>query len=372
MAGGLKRLVAGQSNIDFIGRSKIWAAISAFVIIGSLIALFKPGLTFGLEFEGGSYIRVPVVGEQVDVEAVEEAITEFNLSDASIQLLQPGSCETPTTSGTCQTVEIRTREALTDLGPVRTVMADLAGQKDVGNVDSNVVGPSWGQQVSKKALRGLIVFLILVTIYISLRFEPKMAAGALSALMHDLIATAGIYAMTGLTVSPATVVALLTLMGFSLYDTVVVFDRVSENAAGIGVKESYGQMVNRSMNEVLIRSINTSVSSILPVAGLLFVGVFLLNAETLKDLAVAMFIGTAVSIYSSIFVAAPILAALKEREPRYQALRDKARALAGTSQTSLPAETPESQESTPSASKPTTPSKTASGRQIRPRRQKRR
>jgi preprotein translocase subunit SecF len=196
-------------------------------------------------------------------------------------------------------------------------------------------------------------FLFLVTIYISFRFEPKMAVGAILALFHDLIATAGIYSLTGLPVSPATVIALLALMGYSLYDTVVVFDRVTENSAVMARNESYGRMVNRSINEVLVRSVNTSVSSILPVAGLLVVGVFLFNADTLKDLAVAMFVGTAVSIYSSIFVAAPVLSALKELEPRYKALKGRVEkvTVGGGEQEAEP-------------SQPTT----ASGRPIRPRR----
>ena len=195
---------------------------------------------------------------------------------------------------------------------------------DPDEINVNDVGPSWGRQVSTKALRGLIVFLVLVSLYITLRFEWKMAMGALAALFHDLIATAGIYTLLGLEVSPATVIALLTLMGFSLYDTVVVFDKVQGERRAAHVRRRRcrtRQMVNRSVNQVLVRSINTSLSSVLPVAGLLFVGVYLFNADTLKDLSLAMFIGALVSTYSSIFVASPILAWLKEREPRYQQIR---------------------------------------------------
>ncbi|MFP5224937.1 MAG: protein translocase subunit SecF [Actinomycetota bacterium] len=354
MAGGFKRLMAGQTNIDFIGRSKLWATISGVVIGVSLIALITPGLSLSLEFRGGTALTVPIatsVGE-VTVTEVEEALAEHELEEQQIQLQRGG--------GGVQQVQVRSaRIAPSDLEAVRISLAELAGQQEedgtpaFGTVNVNDVGPSWGRQISTKALRGLIVFLFLVTIYISFRFEPKMAAGAILALFHDLIATAGIYSLTGLPVSPATVIALLALMGYSLYDTVVVFDRVTENSAAMARNESYGRMVNRSINEVLVRSVNTSVSSILPVAGLLFVGVFLFNADTLKDLAVAMFVGTAVSIYSSIFVAAPVLATLKELEPRYKALKGRTEKVAvGAS------------EEEPASTQPTT----SSGRPIRPRR----
>ena len=390
MAGGFKRLLRGESNIDFVGRSKLWAIISGIVLTGSTIALFTPGLQLGLEFEGGTVLSVPVTGDPVVVADVEDALTEHELIDAQVQLTSPGSCQDRTAEGGCQTIEVRSERVDPDrLEAVRVTLATVAGQEEangdpaLGAVNVNDVGPSWGRQVSSKALRSLVVFLVLVTLYISLRFELKMAAGAIAALVHDLVATAGIYALTGLTVSPATVIALLTLMGFSLYDTVVVFDRVKENSATMGARERYGDMVNRSMNEVLVRSINTSISSILPVAGLLFVGVFVFNADTLKDLAVAMFIGTAVSIYSSIFVASPILAALKEREPRYKILREKARvpAVASTripsaSDTAL-AVTPMEPEldtppTPPKAMPPKATPSTPINRPIRPRRKGRR
>lgn len=390
MAGGFKRLIRGQTRIDFVGRSKLWALISGIVLTGSTIALFTPGLQLGLEFEGGTVLSVPVAGELVDVAEVEDALADHELVDLQVQLTSPGSCQDRTTDGTCQSIEVRSeRVDPSQLEAVRITLAEVAGQEEangdpaLGAVNVNDVGPSWGRQVSSKALRSLFVFLVLVSLYISLRFELKMAAGALAALVHDLVATAGIYALTGLTVSPATVIALLTLMGFSLYDTVVVFDRVKENSATMGAKESYGSMVNRSMNEVLVRSINTSISSILPVAGLLFVGVFVFNAETLKDLAVAMFIGTAVSIYSSIFVATPILAALKEREPRYRQLKEKrvpaaSAATPSSAATAAPSERAAAPMEPELDTPPTPPTSTASpspstiNRPIRPRRKGRR
>jgi preprotein translocase subunit SecF len=316
MFAGLKRLMKGESNLNIIGRSKIWALVSLGVIVLSGIGLFGRGLNFSLEFDGGTAFVVPTE-RALTVDEVEAALTEFDLGTPHVQV--------STSAGGDRELRVRT-ERIGDqarLEAVQAKLTELAGLSDVDEVNVTDVGPSWGQQVSNKALRGLIVFLVLVSLYISLRFEWKMAVGALAALFHDLIATAGVYTLLGLEVSPATVIALLTLMGFSLYDTVVVFDKVKENAEPLtsGGKMSYSAMVNRSVNQVLVRSINTSLSSVLPVAGLLFVGVYLFRADTLKDLSLAMFIGALVSTYSSIFVASPILAWLKEREPRYQQIR---------------------------------------------------
>ena len=318
---GLRRVMKGESNLNIIGRSKVWALVSLAVIAISSVGLFGRQLNLSLEFEGGTSFAVPTE-KTVTIEEVEAELAEFDLGTPHVQI--------STSAAGDRELRVRT-ERIGDqsrLEAVQAKLTELAGLSDVDEVNVQDVGPSWGQQVSNKALRGLIVFLVLVSLYISLRFEWKMAVGALAALFHDLIATAGIYTLLGLEVSPATVIALLTLMGFSLYDTVVVFDKVKENADLLtgASKISYSEMVNRSVNRVLVRSINTSLSSVLPVAGLLFVGVYLFNADTLKDLSLAMFIGALVSTYSSIFVASPILAWLKEREPRNQQIRARASA----------------------------------------------
>ena len=318
MLDGLKRLMKGESNIDIIGRSKVWALVSLIVIGVSLGGLFGRHLNLSLEFEGGTAFIVPLQ-KDVTVDDVESALERFDLGKPHVQISTSAAGDK----------ELRVRsERIDDQEKLNAVQAELtavAGLDDPDEININDVGPSWGRQVSTKALRGLIVFLILVSLYISVRFEWKMAVGALAALFHDLLATAGVYTLVGLDVSPATVIALLTLMGFSLYDTVVVFDKVRENSEALtsASKSSYSQMVNRSVNQVMVRSINTSLSSVLPVAGLLFVGVYLFNADTLKDLSLAMFIGALVSTYSSIFVASPILAFLKEREPRYRQIRTR-------------------------------------------------
>jgi preprotein translocase subunit SecF len=205
-------------------------------------------------------------------------------------------------------------------------------------VSINDVGPTWGQEVSSKALRALLFFFVAIAGYLSLRFEPKMAVAAIAAVVHDILITVGAYAVTGFEVTPATVIAFLTILGFSLYDTVVVFDKVKENVAGLGSggRDTYSGVVNRSMNEVLMRSLNTTFVAVLPVFSLLVVGSYLLGAVTIRDFALALFIGLLTGAYSSIFVATPLLALMKEREPRYQALRQRIAARTATA-TATPA-----------------------------------
>jgi preprotein translocase subunit SecF len=323
MLTGLRKIAKGESNIDFIGRARMWFAISGVVLLVSVLGLTLRGFNLGLEFKGGTSFTVPLK-TSATVTQIQDALAPFNLGEAPIQIA--------TVAGTGQrqaqvrVKHIADRQQLTAVEEAVARVAgqvDAAGLPDVNAVSIDDVGPNWGRQVSNKALRGLIVFLILVVIYISLRFEPKMAVAALVALFHDLIATAGIYALVGFIVTPATVIALLTLLGYSLYDTVVVFDRVRENTEGAGVRSTYSSMVNKSVNQVLMRSLNTSLTSLLPVGALLFVGSYLLHAETLKDLALALFIGILVGTYSSIFIASPVLALWKEREPKYQQIRSR-------------------------------------------------
>jgi preprotein translocase subunit SecF len=323
---GLRDIVRGEAHFNIIGRFRMWATISGIVLIASLGGLFGRGLNLSLDFKGGTSFTVPITNSsslspENDAKAVQDTINalgSFSLTDvrAQIQVNKVTSQKE---------LFVRTPHIAdpTKRHDVQQALATLAGQTDINNVSFTDVGPTWGKQISNKALRGLIVFLIIVTIYISVRFEPKMAVGALAALAHDLLATAGIYALIGIPVTPATVIALLTLLGYSLYDTVVVFDKIKENvgASGSTGRQTYTDVVNLSVNKVLMRSINTSLSTLLPIGALLFVGVILFHANTLEDLAVALFIGTIVGTYSSIFIASPILAALKEREPRYKAVR---------------------------------------------------
>jgi len=335
----LRDIVRGEAHFNIIGRFRMWATISGVVLIASLGGLFGRGLNLSIDFKGGTSFTVPVcpgssltgVSSAKAVQDAQNALAQYNLGDVRAQLQTNPTGATQAEGSACSTATellVRTphiKDQQITLPAVQKALAQLAGQTDQNQVSFTDVGPTWGKQISNKALRGLIVFLILVTIYISIRFELKMAAGAIAALFHDLLATAGIYALLGIAVTPATVIALLTLLGYSLYDTVVVFDKIRENvgASGSTGRQSYTDVVNESVNKVLMRSINTSLSTLLPIGALLFVGVFLFHATTLEDLAVALFIGTIVGTYSSIFIASPILAALKEREPRYKAVRER-------------------------------------------------
>jgi preprotein translocase subunit SecF len=324
----MRDIVRGEAHFNIIGRFRMWATISGIVLLASLGGLFGRGLNLSIDFKGGTSYTVPITAgstllNEPDTKIVQDAQTEIGglgIPDVRAQTQ---------VNRTTNVKELFVRTPHEDQGKtlqVQQALARFTGQSDVNQVNINDVGPTWGKQISNKALRGLIVFLVLVTIYISIRFEPKMAVGAIAALFHDLLATAGIYALLGIAVTPATVIALLTLLGYSLYDTVVVFDKIRENvgASGSTGRKSYTDVVNDSVNKVLMRSINTSLSTLLPIAALLFVGVFLFHATTLEDLAVALFIGTIVGTYSSIFIASPILAALKEREPRYKSVRERA------------------------------------------------
>jgi preprotein translocase subunit SecF len=323
--GAIRQIVRGESNFNIIGRARRWAVVSGVLIVLSLVGLFGRHLNLSLEFKGGTALTVSPLTPGTKVADVQTALKPFNLTDFTVQIQQEKG------GSNAEQALVRTHHIAdrTVLANVQEALQKFATAPNGVSIDD--VGPSWGHEVSNKAVRGLIVFLILVTFYIALRFEPKMAAGALAALFHDLLITSGIYALVGFTVSPATVIALLTLLGYSLYDTVVVFDKVRENVGLVGrsEKSTYTDVVNHSVNQVLMRSINTTLSTLLPIAALLGVGIVLFGAGTLKDLALALFLGTLVGAYSSIFVASPILATLKEREPQYKRIRARLEAGGG-------------------------------------------
>jgi preprotein translocase subunit SecF len=296
-------------NIDFLGRKKWWFALSGFFIALSLVGLIGRGLNFSIAFSGGSLLQLPNASH-ASVGDYQRVMAQFGRADAQVEIL-----------GNNQ-VNIRT-SSLTELklqaDDLRAAVAREAGIS--GNqINETDVGPTWGGTISKKAVTALVVFLLLVSLYISLRFEPKMAAGALVAMLHDLIITAGIYALVGREVTPETVIAVLTILGYSLYDTVVIFDKVKENteSAALVARETYSGVANLSLNQTFMRSVNTSLVVLLPIGALLFFG-----GQTLKDFAFALFIGVASGAYSSIFVATPVLTVLKEREPRYQQIRNR-------------------------------------------------
>jgi preprotein translocase subunit SecF len=308
-----------RTNFDFIGKSRWWALLSGTLLTVSIAALVFSGLNLGIDFNGGSQWDATVQGKSVDIDDVRTALAGTQAEDGKILVL---------TGRDDDSVRIQTDELTpAQNDAVTTAVAAYAGV-DASEVSFVDVGPTWGEQVTRKALTALLFFFLLIAAYLTFRFEWRMAIAALVAVLHDIIITAGVYAITGFEVTPATVVAVLTILGFSLYDTVVVFDKIKENTPSLGAErgDTYSRMVNRSMNQVLMRSINNSFVALLPVASLLVVGSGLLGAVTLRDFALALFVGLLVGAYSSIFVATPLLAWLKEREPRYAALRERAEA----------------------------------------------
>ena len=313
-----QRLYRGETRYDFVGRRWVGFAVSGVLLLVTLLSLFGRGLNLGLDFEGGVAWEVPVTGA-ITADAAKEILTANGVDavDAKIQTLNSTNGERLRVQVGDQTVAVQQT--------VQKALADKAGLADVEEVTVTSVSATWGSEITKKAVQALVVFFVLLFVYISIRFEWKMAIGAIVAVIHDVLVSVGVYSLFGFPVTPATVIAFLTILGFSLYDTIVVFDKVKENAAKMGGgRYTYGDIVNLSMNQVLMRSINTSLAAVLPVLSLLVVGSFLLGAIALQDFALALLVGLITGSYSSIFVATPVLAVLKERfEPKYRELRAK-------------------------------------------------
>jgi len=311
----VRRLYRGETNIDFIGSRKRWYLASAILVTVCLGLIIFKGFNYGIEFSGGNSFTVPKPAGAT----LEDAERALESTGAEVQTAQE-------VGGGGQTKFVLKTEAL-DVDETAEAREALAKELGVSpdEVTEAAVSSSWGGQVTKQALIALAVFLVLVSIYIWIRFEQKMAIAAIFALLHDLVLTAGVYSLVGFEVTPSTVIGLLTILGFSLYDTVVVFDKVEENTRGIlgGTRIDYAEAANLAVNQTLMRSINTSLISLLPVGGLLFVGAGILGVGTLKDLALVLFVGLAAGAYSSLFLATPWLVDLKEREPRYAALKQR-------------------------------------------------
>ena len=297
-------------EFNIVQRRRRWFVLSGSAILVSIIALVFLGLNYSIDFTGGTLIEYRLSND-VTVEQVRDLLGQDPYARESAEVQIVGGDQ----------VSIRT-SALTDLtaGERTQLFEALAEQAGISpdDISAQVVGPTWGEQISRQAVIGLVVVLLAITLYITLRFEWKMAVGAMVAMVHDVLITAGVYALTGREVSPPTVIAILTILGFSLYDTVVIFDKVKENTESTALlgKDTYEGVANYSMNQVLMRSVNTSLVVVLPILSLLLFG-----GDTLKDFAFAMLVGVVTGAYSSIFVATPILVVLKEREPKYQQLR---------------------------------------------------
>lgn len=301
------QLHSGEKIYPIVPQRKRWFAVSGVLIAASIILLLIKGLNPGIDFSGGTEFRV------TDAPNPDVAIAQSVLDEAGIE-------ETPRITVLGED-DVRVQVGVLETEEARTITADLAAAYEVAEdqVSFSQIGPTWGAEVGKKAVQGLVIFLILVTIVMSLYFRAwRMAVAALIALAHDLIITVGVYALVGFEVTPASVIGFLTILGYSLYDTVVVFDKVRENTHHLTAQHryTYDELANLALNQTLVRSINTSVVALLPVSAILFIGSFVMGAGTLMDISLALFVGMAVGTYSSIFVATPAEVALRDYEPK--------------------------------------------------------
>lgn len=309
-----KRLYYGKTNYKFTQKRRRWYIVSSIVILIGVITLSVRGLNFGIEFKGGTSWQV--TDSALTVAKAKSAISPIGLKQAVIVSL--GSNKNTTIEVQADLSQYQPNERSIIENKVTSDLAKAAAIS-TSKVSLNDVGPTWGGEITSKAIRALIGFFIAISLYITIRFEVKMALAALVAVVHDILVTIGIYAITGFDVTPATVIALLTILGYSLYDTIVVFDRVKENVKGLvdSGKMRYSDCVDYSMNQVLMRSINTSIIAIIPILSILVIGAEILGASTLQQFGLALFIGLTTGAYSSLFIASPLLASLKEREAKY-------------------------------------------------------
>ncbi|CAG7573169.1 preprotein translocase subunit SecF [Barrientosiimonas humi] len=315
-------LYTGKRQIDFVGKRKVWYIASVVLLVVAAVGVFGKGLNFSLEFRGGSEVRVPGVTSMANYDTrAKDVVREVTGSDSSVIVTQIGDNE----------VRVQT-ERLGDGSPAATASTRAALAEEFGvserNVTSTFIGPSWGETVTRQAIKALIWFLALLSVVLALYFRTwKMALAALVALLHDVFLTVGIYALTGFEVSPATMIGFLTILGYSIYDTVVVFDKVRENVheAQATGQRNFDQAANYAINQTLVRSINTSIVALLPIAVVVAFGFTLIGPGTLLDLAIVLFIGIAVGTFSSIFIATPLLTDLRRGEPAMRELAKRAR-----------------------------------------------
>jgi preprotein translocase subunit SecF len=364
--GPVSRLYRGETRFDFVGKRRIWFAIStAIIVLGVVSIVLRGGLNLGIDFKGGTEWTIAAPG--VTQTEATNALSGTGLVDPQVELLGTGSKQTlnvqsdlnklsqdqqtainknvekallevtaahapktppsttttttakPTTTTTAKAAAGATSSSTTTTTTATTSPTGTSATTPADKISVTNVGPTWGSSITNKAIEALIIFFIVVAIYISIRFEPKMALAAFIAMLHDVLVAIGIYSIFNFQVTPDTVVAILTILGYSLYDTVVVFDRVRDNTKGIGSsgRLTYPQLINLSMNQTLARSINTSMVAILPVLAVLLIGAQLLGATTLQSYGLALFVGLLSGAYSSIFIASPVLCMMKEREDRW-------------------------------------------------------
>jgi preprotein translocase subunit SecF len=315
------RLYRGEVSINFVRKQRLWYTISGAIVLICVISLLTRGLNFSLDFTGGASFTFPAAAS-VTQGAISRVITAAGGGSSIVQY----------TSGSVHQWTAQTGTLTTTQSQNVTDALEKAFNIAQTKMSVQIVGPTWGSEVTSKAIEALIIFLIVIVIYLSVAFEWRMATAAFVALIHDIVITIGVYSLAGFSVSPTSVIGLLTILGYSLYDTVVVFDKVRENTAGILTtqKSTYSDAANLALNQTLVRSMNTSLTALLPVASILFIGSGLLGAGTLNDLSLVLFVGMLSGTYSSIFIATPVLADLKERDPKYKELAVKVnRRLAG-------------------------------------------
>jgi preprotein translocase subunit SecF len=309
-----QKLYSGEISYNIVGKRRRWYVISGVLFLVAVLSLFTRGLNYGIEFTGGAEFRVPSAA--CTIEQARTAVQDAGVEPSTVTQLGGETIRVTTEAvDTAKSIEIRS-----SLADACSVAPD--------DISVQLVGPTWGGEITQKALTALAVYLALLSIFLVLYFDWRMAVAALVALVHDVVLTIGVYSVLQFEVTPATIIGVLTILGFSLYDTVVVFDKVKENTRGIlgQSRQTYSQAANLAVNQTLVRSINTSIVALLPVASILFVGAGLLGAGTLKDLALALFVGTAAGTYSSIFIATPLLAQLEEHNPQMQALAGRVHA----------------------------------------------
>jgi preprotein translocase subunit SecF len=303
----LQDVYRGDNNFNFIRAWRVGLIVAVIVCVGSVTLLFTRGLNLGIDFEGGGVWEVPV--SDVSVEQARDVTDGLGIGEAKIQFA--------TNADGTQILRVQAGvDAVDRTGEVTSALADLAGVTN-SEVSVSTVGPSWGDAITKQAVRALVFFFFAITLYMSIRLEWRMAVGALAAVVNDLLLSVGVYSLFRFEVTPATVIAFLTVLGFSLYDTIVVFDKAQDNTARVVGRQPYREIMNRSLNQTLMRSINTTIATILPIMSLLLIGAGFLGAATLKDFGIALFVGLSSGAYSSIMVAAPVVVMLKEREPRF-------------------------------------------------------
>jgi preprotein translocase subunit SecF len=323
-----RRLYVGTGAFDIIGARKRWYLFFGALVLVCVASIGIKGFNLGIDFVGGTQIQLPAKGThgQITTQQAEGAFSAA-LGKPAAQVQQVGLGDSATIQIRSDTLNVadvsKVKEALfQQLGPIGS-----NGQSSVAAISDSAVSASWGGQISQKALLALAVFLVAVTVFLGIYFDLRMAGAALISLLHDIVVTAGVYSLIGFQVTPATVVGLLTILGFSLYDTVVVFDKVKENTRGLlGLtRRTFAEAANLALNQTLMRSINTAIIALLPILGLLVVGYILLGSGTLQDLALVQLTGTLVGVLSSIALATPLLVDLKMREPQYRQQAERVR-----------------------------------------------